>query len=77
MKNSEALEMNFYEPTLLSKINYNMFFKSLKESFILCQIFGILYFSYKIFNKYRNNKKRKHKPKILALPEVAKNAEVE
>jgi hypothetical protein len=63
--------MNFYEPTLLSKINYNMFFKFIKESFILCQIFGILYFSYKLFNKYSNKEKKKYKPRMLPLPEIA------
>jgi hypothetical protein len=70
-KVSDNFEIKFYQPTLLSSINYNIFLRLLKDSFILAHVVGIFYFSYKILEKYflnRRNKDKSQRNQIKALP---------
>ena len=62
--------MMFYQPTFNSLINYNIFFRFLKNSLIVAHVVGLIYFSFKIFQKYfqKNFNKRNNKKKLLALP---------
>jgi ABC-type maltose transport system permease subunit len=66
----DNFELKFYQPTLNSIINYNIFLRILKNSFIVAQVVGFVYFSFKIFEKYFLKKftKRNKKKNLLALP---------
>ena len=64
-------EIKFFEPTVISLINFNIILNFLKVSFISAHIVGIVYFSYKIYKKLiikkeQNNQIRNYR--ILALP---------
>jgi hypothetical protein len=64
----DHFNLEFLPPTLLSLVNYNNFFFFLKSCYIVTHLIGIVYFSYKIYLKYRQ-RNIKRKPKvILALP---------
>ena len=65
-------DIKFDKPEMTTIINNKPFLKFLKDSFVACQIFGVLYFSYKIISGILKNREEQRKNKnknVLALPD--------
>jgi hypothetical protein len=60
-------EIKFDKPNFLTIINYTPFLKFCKDSIIALQIFGVVYFSYKIITNLINLRKKKEEFKKESL----------